>query len=359
MKNTFRRAVLASVLLACTMQTAFAGILPVRVATVEQVRHAAERQIPGRIEAIHTVELRPRTEGVITKIHFRDGQYVKQGDLLFELDDAEHRAAYRLAEAELKSAQATLQQAQQLLSRFQSLNTNNAISRNDVDNARMQRDVASAAVEQAKARLEARKVTLGYTRITSPIAGRVGHTQFHEGSLVNPSSGVLVDVVQLDPIRIAFALEEQVFYNKAGQYASISVLKDEWQAQIDEDGKRESGVLTSVDNRIDPRTASVLLRAEFANPRHRLLPGGSINVWLRPKSEQDAVTIPVAAVLQNGKGFYTWVVNDDGKVEKRPLKLAGQIGQRFQVLSGVNSDEKVVTEGMQRLQNGATVQVLK
>ena len=127
--------------------------------------------------------------------------------MLFELDDAEPRAALRGA-GRSESAEATLRQAQQQLSRFESLGSSNAISRHDVDNARMQRDVASAALEQAKARLDTRSVTLNYTRITSPIDGRVGHSNFHVGSPVNPASGVLVEVVQLDPIRIAFALEE-------------------------------------------------------------------------------------------------------------------------------------------------------
>lgn len=344
-------------LLASTLQPAFAAI-PVRVATVEQTAHAAERQIPGRIEAIHTVELRARAEGAITKINFRDGQYVKKGDLLFELDDAEPRAAVRLAQAEVQSAEATLRQAQQQLSRFESLGSNNAISRHDVDNARMQRDVARAALEQAKARLETRHVTLGYTRITSPIDGRVGHSRFHVGSLVNPSSGVLVDVVQLDPIRIAFALEEKTFATKAGQHADISALKKAWQALIDSNGQRISGVLTSVDNRIDPRTASVMLRAEFANPRHQLLPGGNVNVFLRPASEQPVLTLPAAAVQQNGDGFYAWVVNADGKAEMRPLAVAGQIGQQFRIASGITSGERAITDGAQRVQPGAAVQIL-
>ena len=333
-------------LLASTLQPVFAAAIPVRVATVEQTAHAAERQIPGRIEAIHTVELRARTEGVITKIHFRDGQYVKKGDVLFELDDAEPRAALRLAQAEVRSAEATLRQAQQQLSRFESLGSSNAISRHDVDNARMQRDVASAALEQAKARLETRSVTLNYTRITSPIDGRVGHSNFHVGSLVNPASGVLVEVVQLDPIRIAFALEEGAFATKAGQHADIRAMKQAWQALIDSNGQRISGELTSVDNRIDPRTASVMLRAEFANP------------YLRPASEQPVLTLPAAAVQQNGDGFFAWVVNADGKAEMRPLKVAGQIGQQFQIASGVKPGERAITDGAQRVQPGAAVQIL-
>ncbi len=346
------------VLLASTLQSAFAAAIPVRVATVEQTAHVAERQIPGRIEAIHTVELPARAEGAITKINFRDGQYVKKGDLLFELDDAEPRAAVRLAQAEVKSAEATLRQAQQQLSRFESLGSNNAISRHDVDNARMQRDVARAALEQAKARLETRHVTLGYTRITSPIDGRVGHSRFHVGSLVNPSSGVLVDVVQLDPIRIAFALEEGAFATKVGQHADISALKKAWHALIDSNGQRISGELTSVDNRIDPRTASVMLRAEFANPRHQLLPGGNVNVFLRPASVEPVLTLPAAAVQQNGDGFYAWVVNADGKAEMRPLAVAGQIGQQFRIASGVTSGERAITDGAQRVQPGAAVQIL-
>jgi RND family efflux transporter MFP subunit len=358
MKSTFLRTALAVAILSCTLQTALAAAIPVRVASVEQTTHAAERQIPGRIEAIHTVELRARTEGAIAKIHFRDGQYVKQGDLLFELDDAEPRAAVRLAQAEVKSAEATLRQAQQQLTRFQSLKTGNAISRNDVDNAQMQRDVARAALEQANARLEARNVTLGFTRIVSPINGRMGHSRFHVGSVVNPSSGPLVEVVQLDPIRIAFALEEGAFAAKAGQHADITALKQAWLAQIQNGEQRENGILTSVDNRIDPRTASVMLRAEFANPQHRLLPGGNVNVWLRPQNEQDSLVIPAAAVQQNGDGFFTWVVNADGNAEKRALTLGGQMGQQFTVQSGVEANERVVTDGAPRLQPGAAVQIL-
>lgn len=357
MKMTFLRIATACAFLACTLQTAVAAAIPVRVAAVNQTDHAAERQIPGRVEAIHTVELRARTEGVITQVHFRDGQYVRQGDVLFELDDAEPRAAVRLAQAEVQSAEATLRQAQQQLTRFQSLGTSNAISRHDVDNALMQRDVARAALEQAKARLEARNVTLGFTRITAPISGRMGHSQFHTGSLVNPASGVLVEIVQLDPVRVAFAVEEGVFAAKAGAHADINAMKSAWLAQIPNGDQRLNGTLTSVDNRIDPRTASVMLRAEFANPQHRLLPGGNVNVFLRPQSEQQTLVIPAAAVQQNDAGFYAWVVNDRDEAEKRALTLGGQIGQQFIVQSGVKPNERVVTDGAQRLQPGVAVQV--
>jgi multidrug efflux pump subunit AcrA (membrane-fusion protein) len=138
----------------------------------------------------------------------------------------------------------------------------------------------------------------------------VGHSQFHVGSLVNPASGVLVEVVQLDPIRIALRWK-RAFATKAGQHADISAMKQAWQAQIDSNGQRVSGELTSVDNRIDPRTASVMLRAEFANPRISCC-RGNVNVGCA-RQRAAVMTLPAAAVQQNGDGFFTWVVNADGK----------------------------------------------
>ncbi|HCB1499327.1 TPA: efflux RND transporter periplasmic adaptor subunit [Klebsiella michiganensis] len=358
MKKIIRSALLACGLAGYALTTAAAPAIPVRVATVEQAPHANERQISGRVEAIHSVDIRARTEGTIVQRHFQDGQYVNKGDLLFTLDDAQPKTALALAQAELRSAQASLRQAQQLLSRYQQLKNNHSISRNDVDTAQMQRDVAAAAVEQAQARIAAQQITLGYTRITSPVTGRVGHSAFHVGSLVNPSSGVLVDVVQLDPIRVAFSLDETAFFDKAGQHADIAALKQAWIAQVDVDGQRQNGELTSVDNRIDSRTASVALRAEFANPQHRLLPGGNVAVFFRPQQLAQSPMIPASAMQQDAQGFYCWVMTADNTVAMRRITPGGQQGQQFAVVDGINAGERVVTEGAQRLRDGVAVQLL-
>lgn len=355
MKTTLRFALLACGLAYCTL--AFASV-PVRTVTVERSPHAVERQLPGRVEAIHAVDIRARTEGTIVQRHFQDGQEIQKGALLFTLDDAQPRAALALAQAELKSAQASLRQAQQLLSRYQSLKSNQSISRNDVDTAQMQRDVAAAAVEQATARVSAQQIILDYTRITSPVSGRAGHSAFHVGSLVNAASGVLVEVVQLDPVRVSFALDESAFYSKAGQHSDIRALKAAWLAQITLDGQREDGVLTSVDNRIDARTASVAVRAEFANPQHRLLPGGNVNVTLRPQVLNESVMIPASAVQQDADGYFSWVLTAENTADRRRLELGGQHGQSFAVAKGLNAGERVVTEGAQRLTDGSAVQLL-
>ena len=174
MRNILRLVCLTLGLAGYALTATAAPAIPVRATVVQLLPHVAERPLPGRIEAIHDVEIRARTEGTIVQRHFQDGQYVREGDRLFTLDDAQPRAALALAGAELKSAQASLRQAQQLLTRYQQLKNNHSISRNDVDNARMQRDVAAAAVEQAKARVTTQQITLDYTRIASPVSGLGG-----------------------------------------------------------------------------------------------------------------------------------------------------------------------------------------
>ena len=370
MIKTFRFALLACGLVGGALTATAAPAVPVRVATVELAPHAEERAIPGRVEAIRAVDIRARTEGVIVQRHFQDGQYVTEGDLLFTLDDAQPRAALALAQAELKSAEASLRQSQQLLTRYERLINNHSISRNDVDTARMQRDVAAAAVQQAKARVEAQQIVLSYTRIAAPVTGRVASearlrgctkgslSAFHIGTLVNSSSGVLVDIVQLDPVRVSFALDEAAFFSKTGQHADIHALKQAWLAQIEVDGKRRDGVLTSIDNRIDARTGSVAVRAEFANPQHRLLPGGSVTILFRPQELPSRVMVPAAAVQQDPQGFFSWVLKPDHTAGQRRLTLAGQQGQQFAVEKGLQAGEQVITDGAQRLREGAAVQVL-
>ncbi|MYM04333.1 HAD-IC family P-type ATPase [Klebsiella pneumoniae] len=321
---------------------------------------------PEAIDAIHACQTAGIRVKMITGDHPQTAMSIGQmlgitnssqamtGYQLEHMDDA----ALALAQAELKSAEASLRQSQQLLTRYERLINNHSISRNDVDTARMQRDVAAAAVQQAKARVEAQQIVLSYTQIAALVTGRVGHSAFHVGTLVNSSSGVLVDIVQLDPVRVSFALDEAAFFSKTGQHADIHALKQAWLAQIEVDGKRRDGVLTSIDNRIDARTGSVAVRAEFANPQHRLLPGGSVTILFRPQELPSRVMVPAAAVQQDPQGFFSWVLKPDHTAGQRRLTLAGQQGQQFAVEKGLQAGEQVITDGAQRLREGAAVQVL-
>ena len=348
-------------LLACTLQPVFAAAIPVRVATVEQTAHAAERQIPGRIEAIHTVELRARTEGAIAKIHFRDGQYVKKGDLLFELDDAEPRAALRLAQAEVRSAEATLRQAQQQLSRFESLGSSNAISRHDVDNARMQRDVASAALEQAKARLETRNVTLNYTRITSPIDGVVISRAVEEGQTV------------------AAGFETPTLFTIANDLTQMQVVADVDEADIGQvaDGQR---VQFSVDAypddtfegtvlqvRLEATTESNVVTYEVVidapNPDLKLKPGLTANVTIFTLEKDDATAVPTKALRfvpnaellgelgltidqteqQAAPGSRELWVKEGTTLRPRRVYAGAASGDMTEITEGLTGSEEIVT----------------
>ena len=312
----------------------------------------------GTVEPVTQVEVGTQVSGIIDKLYADYNDQVKAGQLIAEMDKVTLQAELESAQAQLASSKTEYEYQTKNYARTKTLHEKQLVSDAEYDQAFYLYETARNAYEQSQAAMVKVKRNLGYATITSPIDGRVGHSQFHVGSLVNPASGVLVEVVQLDPIRIAFALEEGAFATKAGQHADISAMKQAWQTFIDSNGQRVSGELTSVDNRVDPRTASVMLRAEFANPRHQLLPGGSVNVTLRPASEQPVLTLPAAAVQQNGDGFFAWVVNADGKAEMRPLKVAGQIGQQFRITSGVKPGERAITDGAQRVQPGAAVQIL-
>jgi len=183
----------------------FAAPLPaVTVAVIEQSQPERTLHYLGRIESIQTVEVKTRTEGFIANRLFTDGQMVNAGDLLYEIEPALHHSAVAQAQAQLDSATASANLAQVNLTRLQQLGNNRAVSRADIDAAAAERDTTRAAVAQARAMLDTQKLQLSYTRIYAPIAGRIGHSRFHVGSLINAASGTLVNIVQLDPIRVRY-----------------------------------------------------------------------------------------------------------------------------------------------------------
>ncbi|HHR5711838.1 TPA: efflux RND transporter periplasmic adaptor subunit [Klebsiella pneumoniae] len=171
-------------------------------------------------------------------------------------------------------------------------------------------------------------------------------------------TGTLIGAMILGLIKSGFTFVGVDAYVQDIIKADIHALKQAWLAQIEVDGKRRDGVLTSIDNRIDARTGSVAVRAEFANPQHRLLPGGSVTILFRPQELPSRVMVPAAAVQQDPQGFFSWVLKPDHTAGQRRLTLAGQQGQQFAVEKGLQAGEQVITDGAQRLREGAAVQVL-
>ncbi|CNK53381.1 efflux RND transporter periplasmic adaptor subunit [Yersinia alsatica] len=348
----------------------------VTVAVVTSATPDSALQYLGRVEAIQAVDVTTRTEGFIAARLFTEGQMVTQGELLYEIDPALHQASVTQAQAQLDSATASANHAQVTLTRLQRLGNNRSVSQAEVDEAQAQRDISRAAVAQAQANLQIQQLQLSFTRITAPITGQIGHSRFNVGSLINPASGTLVSIVQLDPIRVAIAVNERDYITAtyqlsatgsptAGSSATNSATAEGNASPFGHftpriqlaNGKQypESGVFESVDNQIDKQTGTVTIRTRFANPRHLLLPGGVVNVSLAAETAKAVTAIPIAALQQNKQGHFVLVVTDKDQVEVRPVTLGEQFEQQYEVKDGLKVGERVIVSGLQHVRPGMTV----
>ncbi|NTY86311.1 efflux RND transporter periplasmic adaptor subunit [Serratia fonticola] len=350
-------------LLAIATPIVAAPLPAVTVALIEQSQPERALHYLGRVEAIQTVEVKTRTEGFIAKRPFTEGQMVKAGDLLYEIEPALHHSAVAQAQAQLDSATATANLAQVNLTRLQQLGNNRAVSRADIDAAAAERDTSRAAVAQARALLNTQQLQLSYTRIYAPIAGRIGHSRFHVGSLVNAASGALVNIIQLDPIRVAISINERDYITAAyqRQHGEGKLAEGQFSARLElANGKSypEPGTFESVDNQIDAHTGTVTLRTRFANPNHLLLPGGVVNVILTAEQPQTVTLVPIAALQQNQQGHFVLVVTPENIVEVREVTLGEQHQQYYQVNAGLKAGEKVIISGVQHVRPGMQVNAI-
>ncbi|WP_227729916.1 efflux RND transporter periplasmic adaptor subunit [Yersinia proxima] len=346
---------------------AAAPLPAVTVAVVTSAIPDSALQFLGRVEAIQAVDVTTRTEGFIAARLFTEGQMVKQGDLLYEIDPALHQASVTQAQAQLDSATASANHAQVNLTRIQRLGNNRSVSQAEVDEAQAQRDISRAAVAQAQANLQIQQLQLSFTRIYAPITGQIGHSRFNVGSLINPASGTLVSIVQLDPIRVAIAVNERDYITATYQLSTTGAASardnsalafEHFTPRIQlANGKQypESGVFESVDNQIDKQTGTVTIRTRFDNPRHLLLPGGVVNVSLAAETAKAVTAIPIAALQQNKQGHFVLVVTDKDQVEVRPVTLGEQFEQQYEVKDGLKVGERVIVSGLQHVRPGMIV----
>lgn len=335
----------------------------VTVAVIEQRIPERAHFFLGRIEAIQSVDVITRTEGFIARRDFADGQLVKAGDTLFEIDPSLHQASVAQAQAQVDSANAGARHAQVNLTRIQRLGDQRSVSRADVDAAVAQRDTANATLSQAQANLRMQELQLGFTRITAPIGGRIGHSNFNTGSLVNPASGSLARIVQLDPIRVAIAVNERdyiaVASRQTGDAEDLAASGYTPHLQLANGQEYASqGVFESVDNQIDSQTGTITVRARFPNPRHLLLPGGVVNVALMAGRAEPVVMAPIAALQQDREGFFVLLVDDRQRVEIRRVIPGNQFEQEDEIKEGLRAGERVIVEGLQRVRPGMEVDAI-
>lgn len=327
---------------------------PVSVTTVQ----AKKRDMPVNLQATGTVvpltsvDVKTQVTSTIRQVHFKEGQFVKTGQLLFTLDARADEANVAKARAQLAKDNASLSDAKRQLARAQQLLTQNFVSQGAVDTAQAQVDNWAATVVADQAAIAASNVALSYARITAPQAGRAGAVNVYAGSAVQANQTTLVTITQLDPMGVAFSVPQR------NLSSALSALKDggaEVSATLADGGGSFKGRLQFMDNLVDANSGAVKAKAVFANPDGKLWPGAFVEVSQTLSTLKDTVVLPQACIIQSVRGTIVYVIAD-GKASLRPVKLLyAQDGDA--AVTGVKPGEMVALDGRQNLRPDAAVVV--
>lgn len=318
--------------------------VPVLVATAVQKPIPVQIQAVGNAEAFQTVAVKSQVTGVLNQAHFKEGQNVRKGQLLFTIDPRPFEAVLRQAEANLARDVAQLQNAREQARRYAELVKKQYVSQEQYDQIRTNADAMEATVDADRAAVENAKVQLSYCYIYSPIDGQVGTLLVNEGNLVRVNDATpLVVINQITPINVTFSVPEQHLADISRHMAS-GTLKVDARFPSDE-GRPEQGHLAFVDNAVDRTTGTIKLKAEFKNSARRLWPGQFINVALTLSTQADAVVIPSEAVQVGQEGQHVFVVKPDKRVEVRPVTVSRTTEGEAIIATGLKAGEQVVREG--------------
>lgn len=319
-------------------------------------------ELPGRTSAYRVAEVRPQVSGIILKRNFVEGSDVKAGQSLYQIDPATYQAAYDSAKGDLTQAQANARIAQLTVKRYKPLLGTKYISQQDYDTAVATAAQNDAAVQVAKANVETARINLAYTKVTSPISGRIGKSSVTEGALVqNAQTTALATVQQLDPMYVDVTQSSEDFMRLRSELESGQLKQNDGKANVTllmQNGNSypQTGTLEFSDVTVDETTGSITLRAIVPNPNHALLPGMFVRARLDEGTNPNALLIPQQAVARTPTGQATvMVVGADNKVEARQVTTSQAIGDKWLVTDGVKAGERVISTGLQRAKPGAQV----
>ncbi len=341
-----------------TAQTA----VKVSVAAVSEEDITSETSFIGKGEAIDSVEIIARVQGFLEEKVIEDGAVVQEGDLLFRIESSAYDATLSARQADLASAEANVELAEIELDRKTQLVARDTAPESELDVAKANAKVAESAVLAANAAIEEAQLNVDYTEVYAPFEGRIGRIGASVGDLVGPSSGTLVTVVRQSPIYVSFSLNEKQLVNVLENLdASIGELSEPTKSPdvylILPNGQKldEVGKIVFADNRIDPTTGTISIRAEFANEAGLIVDGQFLTVDILASEPESQLLIPQAAVQRDQKGDFALVVNTEGVVEQRYITLNGQHEISYIVADGIQIGENVIVEGLQRVRPGVTV----
>jgi RND family efflux transporter MFP subunit len=326
---------------------------PVSVVTVKSLKRDVPISVKavGSVVSLANVDIRPQLTSTIMKVHFKEGQFVKEGDVLFTLDTRTDEANLLKAKAQLAKDQAALNDAKRQLQRSQDLVAKNFVSAAALDTAQLQVESQAATVAADAAAVQAAQVAVSYGRITAPFSGRLGALNAQIGSVVQANVTVLVNLVKVNPIAVSFSVPQSEWNNLMA--AQKSGAKVKIRATLPEQKEPMVGRLEFIDNNIDANSGTLKLKAVFDNPDSKLWVGQFANISMDVGALPGAIVVPQAAVIQTARGSIVYAVVD-GKAALKPVKILYSAGPEA-VVSGVEENTVVVTDGKQNLRPGVPV----
>ncbi len=322
-------------------------------------------EFTGTIEGSREVEVRARVSGILLRRSYEEGRPVRQGELLFQIDPAEFKAQVAEATAVLAEERAKLARAERNVARLEPLLAAHATSRKDYDDAVSEKETAAATVLSAQAKLDQAQLDLSYTRVTAPISGLSSRAEHSDGSLVGPGeNSLLTHISQVRPIWVRFSVPDQTLLGLRKAVAEKTVRSPKTEDLAVElvlpDGSAhpERGRVNFSDSMIDPQTGSVGLRAQLPNGTGTLIPGQFVRVRLLGIERPQAIVVPQRAVQQGAEGKFVFVVGADGKAAQRPVVAGEWLGRDWVIESGLSAGDRVIVDGIVKVQPGAPVQVV-
>ncbi|MES0265884.1 efflux RND transporter periplasmic adaptor subunit [Citrobacter sedlakii] len=343
-------------------QQAHASEPQVTVHVVNTAPLAVTTELPGRTTAFRIAEVRPQVSGIVLKRNFTEGSDVEAGQSLYQIDPATYQADYDSAKGELAKSEAAAAIAHLTVKRYVPLVGTKYISQQEYDQAIADARQADAAVTAAKAAVESARINLAYTKVTSPISGRIGKSSVTEGALVtNGQATELATVQQLDPIYIDVTQSSNDFMRLKESLEQGSLHKDNASSSVElvmENGQAYplKGALQFSDVTVDESTGSITLRAVFPNPQHTLLPGMFVRARIDEGVQPNAILVPQQGVTRTPRGDATvLVVNNESKVESRPVIASQAIGDKWLISEGLQPGDRVIVSGLQKARPGTKV----
>ena len=309
----------------------------------------------GAVTAFNTANIKSRVDGQIMKVNFREGQEVRQGDLLIEIDARPFEVQLEQMQAQLFRDQAQLRDAKLNLDRYTSLIPSGSIAQQQVDTQRALVDQLDGTVRNDQAQMDSAKLNITYCHITAPFGGRVGLRQVDLGNIVHASdANPMLILTQLQPIAVIFTLPEDVLQNVSQQMHKGTLEVDAFSR--DDQTKIASGKLLTIDNQIDPATGTAKLKAVFDNKDNRLWPNQFVNADLLLETRKNSTVVPTASILRGPQGTFVYTVNPDKTVQDKQVTVSLTQGDTTVVTSGVNPGDTVVTDGQDKLQRGSRIE---